>query len=88
MVSVSVTRVRKTILYSPIWIVPSYSPVLHLRLLIFPLLSTIHSILSIMFSTFDLEMVEKTLPEPNYDSMVVGPKGKCMMRYKRKICRS
>jgi len=45
------------------------------------------SILSIMFETFDLEMVDKTIPEPNYESMVVGPKGENLMRYKRKVPR-
>jgi hypothetical protein len=40
-----------------------------------------------MFETFDLEMVDKTIPEPNYESMVVGPKGENLMRYKRKVPR-
>lgn len=42
------------------------------------------AVLSVLLNTFDLEMVAKELPEPDYEAMVVGPKGGCEVRFKRK----
>jgi len=43
----------------------------------------IKTILSCLLRDFELEAVDP-MPEPDYDSMVVGPKGSCRIRYTRR----
>lgn len=46
----------------------------------------VKAIWSILLSTFDLEAVGDSVPEPNLNALVVGPhKGTCIVRYKRKV---
>ena len=44
----------------------------------------VKTILSVLFREFELEMVSDTMPEIDYAAMVVGPKGDCRVRYKRR----
>ncbi|KAI0558076.1 cytochrome P450 family 51-CYP51G1 [Gracilaria domingensis] len=45
----------------------------------------VKTIWSILLKTFDMEAVGKSVPEPNYNALVVGPAhGTCIVRYKRK----
>mmetsp|Transcript_15100 Transcript_15100/g.22470 ORF Transcript_15100/g.22470 Transcript_15100/m.22470 type:complete len:221 (+) Transcript_15100:1-663(+) len=44
----------------------------------------VKTILSILIRNYDFEMIDKALPDVDYSSMVAGPKGKIMMRYKRR----
>jgi len=44
----------------------------------------VKTIMSVLFREFELEMVSKTMPEIDYEAMVVGPKGDCRVRYKRR----
>jgi sterol 14-demethylase len=44
----------------------------------------VKTILSIMFKTFEMEMVNDVMPECDYEAMVVGPKGDCRVKYKRR----
>jgi sterol 14-demethylase len=44
----------------------------------------VKTILSILFREFDIEMVADKMPEIDYKAMVVGPKGDCRIRYKRR----
>lgn len=44
----------------------------------------VKTILSVLFREFEMEMVSKTMPEIDYEAMVVGPKGDCRVRYKRR----
>mmetsp|Transcript_35999 Transcript_35999/g.52760 ORF Transcript_35999/g.52760 Transcript_35999/m.52760 type:complete len:492 (+) Transcript_35999:103-1578(+) len=44
----------------------------------------VKTILSILFREFELEMVSDTMPEQDFEAMVVGPKGDCRVRYKRR----
>ena len=48
------------------------------------MLVQVKNILSILFREFELEMVSKTIPEIDYEAMVMGPKGDCRVRYKRR----
>jgi len=41
-------------------------------------------ILSILFRKYEIEMVSDTIPEINFEAMVVGPKGDCRIRYKKR----
>eukprot|EP00241_Pyramimonas_parkeae_P001670 CAMPEP_0114245264 /NCGR_PEP_ID=MMETSP0058-20121206/11792_1 /TAXON_ID=36894 /ORGANISM="Pyramimonas parkeae, CCMP726" /LENGTH=484 /DNA_ID=CAMNT_0001358283 /DNA_START=463 /DNA_END=1917 /DNA_ORIENTATION=+ len=43
----------------------------------------IKTIWSLLLRKFDMELVSP-LPVPDYEAMVVGPKGKCTIRYKRR----
>jgi sterol 14-demethylase len=43
----------------------------------------IKTIWSILLRNFEFDLVGK-LPEPDYEGMVVGPKGSCAVRYKRR----
>lgn len=45
----------------------------------------VKTILSVLFREYDIEMVADVLPEIDYKQMVVGPKGDCRIRYKRRI---
>lgn len=46
----------------------------------------VKTIWSILLSTFELEAVGESVPEPNYSALVVGPShGTCRIRYKRKV---
>ncbi|GFH57686.1 hypothetical protein CTEN210_14162 [Chaetoceros tenuissimus] len=45
----------------------------------------VKTILSVLFREYDIEMVADVLPEIDYKQMVVGPKGDCRVRYKRRI---
>mmetsp|Transcript_9050 Transcript_9050/g.16328 ORF Transcript_9050/g.16328 Transcript_9050/m.16328 type:complete len:152 (+) Transcript_9050:190-645(+) len=44
----------------------------------------VKTILSVLFREFELEMVSKTMPEIDYEAMVVGPKGNCQVKYNRR----
>jgi len=44
----------------------------------------VSAIWSILLRDFDLELVSE-VPVPNYEDMVVGPKGPILVRYKRKV---
>eukprot|EP01082_Thalassiosira_pseudonana_P013748 g12135.t1 g12135 contig6:1290334-1292027(+) len=44
----------------------------------------VKTILSVLFREFELEMVSETMPDIDYEAMVVGPKGDCRVRYKRR----
>lgn len=44
----------------------------------------VKTILSVLFREFELEMVSDTMPDIDYEAMVVGPKGDCRVRYKRR----
>jgi len=43
----------------------------------------VKTIVAVLVSKYELELVSE-LPEPDYESMVVGPKGKPIVRYKRR----
>lgn len=45
----------------------------------------VKTILSVLFREYDLEMVADQMPDIDYKQMVVGPKGDCRVRYKRRI---
>lgn len=45
----------------------------------------VKTILSVLLREYDIEMVADVLPEIDYKQMVVGPKGDCRIRYKRRI---
>jgi len=44
----------------------------------------VKTILSIIFREYDVETVAKELPDIGYNDMVVGPKGDCRIRYKKR----
>jgi sterol 14-demethylase len=44
----------------------------------------VKTILSVLFREYDIEMVSDEMPEIDYEAMVVGPKGNCMVRYKKR----
>ena len=44
----------------------------------------VKTILSILFREFEIERIAKDMPELDYENMVVGPKGDCRVRYKRR----
>ena len=43
----------------------------------------INTIWSVLLRSYDFDIVSP-FPEPDYDSMVVGPKPPCIVRYKRR----
>lgn len=45
--------------------------------------SQVKTILSVLLREYDIEMVGE-LPPANFEAMVVGPKGKCNVRYTKK----
>lgn len=44
----------------------------------------VKTILSVLFREYDIEMVADKMPEIDYEAMVVGPKGNCRIRYKKR----
>ena len=42
------------------------------------------AILSVLLRGYELELVAKELPPPDYTAMVVGPEGPCLVRYKKR----
>mmetsp|Transcript_30855 Transcript_30855/g.61088 ORF Transcript_30855/g.61088 Transcript_30855/m.61088 type:complete len:493 (+) Transcript_30855:98-1576(+) len=44
----------------------------------------IKMIMSMLFRTFDIELKSGKMPEIDYEAMVVGPKGDCTIKYKRR----
>lgn len=44
----------------------------------------VKTILSVLLRTFDIERIEPGLPEIGYDDMVVGPKGDCRIKYRKR----
>mmetsp|Transcript_11475 Transcript_11475/g.14215 ORF Transcript_11475/g.14215 Transcript_11475/m.14215 type:complete len:391 (+) Transcript_11475:476-1648(+) len=44
----------------------------------------VKTILSVMFREYEIELVGEEFPECDYEAMVVGPKGDCRVRYKRR----
>mmetsp|Transcript_19068 Transcript_19068/g.26916 ORF Transcript_19068/g.26916 Transcript_19068/m.26916 type:complete len:356 (+) Transcript_19068:1-1068(+) len=44
----------------------------------------VKTILSILFREYEIEMVNDEMPEIDYEAMVVGPKGDCRVRYKKR----
>jgi hypothetical protein len=47
-------------------------------------ISQVKTLVSVLLREFEFEMIDKKLPELNYDSMVAGPKGTVMVNYKRR----
>jgi sterol 14alpha-demethylase len=45
----------------------------------------VKTILSIMFREYEIERVAKDMPAIGYDDMVVGPKGDCSIRYRKRV---
>ncbi len=44
----------------------------------------VKTILSVLFREYEMEMVSETMPQIDYEAMVVGPKGDCRVRYKKR----
>jgi sterol 14-demethylase len=44
----------------------------------------VKTILSILFREYEIELVSSNFPEQDFEAMVVGPKGDCRVRYKKK----
>ena len=44
----------------------------------------VKTILSVLFREYEMEMVSDTMPDIQYEAMVVGPKGDCRIRYKKR----
>jgi len=44
----------------------------------------VKTILSVIFREYDIERVADKMPDIGYDDMVVGPKGDCSIRYKKR----
>ena len=44
----------------------------------------VKTILAVIFRNYEVEMIPKDLPECDYEAMVVGPKGDCRIRYKKR----
>lgn len=45
----------------------------------------VKTIISVLFREYDIDMVADELPDIDYKQMVVGPKGDCRIRYKKRI---
>lgn len=45
----------------------------------------VKTILSILFREYEIEMISDDFPECDYEAMVVGPKGDCRVRYKKRV---
>jgi sterol 14-demethylase len=45
----------------------------------------VKTILSILFREYEIERVAPNMPSVGYDDMVVGPKGDCSVRYKKRV---
>ena len=44
----------------------------------------VKTILSVLFREYEIEMINKDMPDIDYEAMVVGPKGDCRIRYKKR----
>mmetsp|Transcript_15100 Transcript_15100/g.19141 ORF Transcript_15100/g.19141 Transcript_15100/m.19141 type:complete len:496 (-) Transcript_15100:125-1612(-) len=44
----------------------------------------VKTILSVLFREYDIEMIADKMPEIDYSAMVVGPKGDCRVRYRKR----
>lgn len=44
----------------------------------------VKTILSVLFREYDIEMIADKMPEIDYSAMVVGPKGDCRIRYRKR----
>eukprot|EP00542_Grammatophora_oceanica_P019931 CAMPEP_0194050604 /NCGR_PEP_ID=MMETSP0009_2-20130614/36193_1 /TAXON_ID=210454 /ORGANISM="Grammatophora oceanica, Strain CCMP 410" /LENGTH=496 /DNA_ID=CAMNT_0038697323 /DNA_START=35 /DNA_END=1525 /DNA_ORIENTATION=+ len=44
----------------------------------------VKTILSVLFREFSIERIEPGMPDIDYEAMVVGPKGDCRVRYKKR----
>jgi sterol 14-demethylase len=44
----------------------------------------VKTILSVLFREFEMEMIADKVPDIDYEAMVVGPKGDCRIRYKKR----
>jgi len=44
----------------------------------------VKTILSVLFREFEIEMIADKIPDIDYEAMVVGPKGDCKIRYKKR----
>lgn len=42
----------------------------------------VKTVLSVMFSMYEMEFIPDEMPDCDYEAMVVGPKGDCRVRYK------
>jgi len=45
----------------------------------------VKTVLSIMFREYEIERVDKKFPTCAYEDMVIGPKEKCIIRYKKRV---
>jgi len=45
----------------------------------------VKTILSILFREYEIERIEPGMPDIGYEDMVVGPKGDCRIRYKKRV---
>jgi sterol 14-demethylase len=45
----------------------------------------VKTILSILFREYEIELVSDEFPDIDYEAMVVGPKGDCRVRYKKRV---
>lgn len=45
----------------------------------------VKTILSILFREYEIERVAPEMPAVGYEDMVVGPKGSCQIRYKKRL---
>jgi len=44
----------------------------------------IKTIMSVLFREYEIEMEAEDMPEIDYEAMIVGPKGNCWVRYKKR----
>jgi sterol 14-demethylase len=44
----------------------------------------VKTILSIIMREYEMEMIAPEMPDIDYEAMVVGPKGDCRVRYKKR----
>jgi len=45
----------------------------------------VKTILSVLFREYEIERVSEQMPAVDYEAMVVGPKGDCRIRYKKRV---
>lgn len=45
----------------------------------------VKTILSVLFREYEIERVNEQMPAVDYEAMVVGPKGDCRIRYKKRV---
>ena len=45
----------------------------------------VKTILSVLFREYDFDLIADNMPDIDYEAMVVGPKGDCRVRYKKRI---